>query len=272
MAAVNLKTAALRLGVHYQTAYRWVRSGQLVAVKVGAGYEISRRGRGAAASPASGDRADARARLRPRPVRRRRRVEHRRRVARARPDRRRGHARLDAPVGEHAAQLPRPSTSATPRSCTAGAGRRRCGVVYAAHRDPVSEVAASTLGTRSADLDEPRPTRASTTGELDLRRAGSAARAAPAPAPGAPRAPPALRLLQRGVRADRHDGRAARARAIYPVGRTRTTTSPSSRRSRRAVARADERARCWTGAWELRRAMVVGVPGAVVRGRTASTR
>ena len=40
-ALVNLKTAARRLGVHYQTAYRWVRSGQLVAVKVGAGYEIS---------------------------------------------------------------------------------------------------------------------------------------------------------------------------------------------------------------------------------------
>jgi excisionase family DNA binding protein len=38
---VNLKTAARRLGVHYQTAYRWVRSGQLVAIKVGAGYEIS---------------------------------------------------------------------------------------------------------------------------------------------------------------------------------------------------------------------------------------
>jgi len=38
---LNLKTAARRLGVHYQTAYRWVRSGQLVAVKVGAGYEIS---------------------------------------------------------------------------------------------------------------------------------------------------------------------------------------------------------------------------------------
>jgi len=36
-----LKTAAQRLGVHYQTAYRWVRSGQLVAVKVGAGYEVS---------------------------------------------------------------------------------------------------------------------------------------------------------------------------------------------------------------------------------------
>ncbi|HET9729890.1 MAG TPA: GAF domain-containing protein [Acidimicrobiia bacterium] len=39
--SVNLKTAARRLGVHYQTAYRWVRSGRLVAVKVGSGYEIS---------------------------------------------------------------------------------------------------------------------------------------------------------------------------------------------------------------------------------------
>ena len=38
---MNLKTAARRIGVHYQTAYRWVRSGELVAVKVGAGYEIS---------------------------------------------------------------------------------------------------------------------------------------------------------------------------------------------------------------------------------------
>jgi excisionase family DNA binding protein len=38
---VNLKSAARRLGVHYQTAYRWVRSGQLIAVKVGAGYDVS---------------------------------------------------------------------------------------------------------------------------------------------------------------------------------------------------------------------------------------
>jgi excisionase family DNA binding protein len=38
---VNLKSAARQLGVHYQTAYRWVRSGQLVAIKVGAGYEVS---------------------------------------------------------------------------------------------------------------------------------------------------------------------------------------------------------------------------------------
>jgi excisionase family DNA binding protein len=39
--SVNLKQAALRLGVHYQTAYRWVRSGELVAVKVGTRYEVS---------------------------------------------------------------------------------------------------------------------------------------------------------------------------------------------------------------------------------------
>src|SRR6476661_4530603 len=38
---VNLKEAAARLGVHYQTAYRWVRSGELAAVRVGARYEVS---------------------------------------------------------------------------------------------------------------------------------------------------------------------------------------------------------------------------------------
>lgn len=38
---VNLKTAARMLGVHYQTAYRYVRSGELVAVKVGGSYNIS---------------------------------------------------------------------------------------------------------------------------------------------------------------------------------------------------------------------------------------
>src|SRR3954469_15057618 len=31
---MNLKEAARRLGVHYQTAYRWVRSGALVAVRI----------------------------------------------------------------------------------------------------------------------------------------------------------------------------------------------------------------------------------------------
>ena len=34
-APMNLKEAARRLGVHYQTAYRWVRSGELVAVRIG---------------------------------------------------------------------------------------------------------------------------------------------------------------------------------------------------------------------------------------------
>jgi len=38
---MNLKQAARRLGVHYQTAYRWVRSGKLAALRVGAVYDIS---------------------------------------------------------------------------------------------------------------------------------------------------------------------------------------------------------------------------------------
>jgi MerR family transcriptional regulator, light-induced transcriptional regulator len=38
---VDLQTAAERLGVHYQTAYRWVRDGSIAAVKVGSTYEIA---------------------------------------------------------------------------------------------------------------------------------------------------------------------------------------------------------------------------------------
>jgi MerR family transcriptional regulator, light-induced transcriptional regulator len=38
---VDLQTAAARLGVHYQTAYRWVRDGSLPAMKRGTTYEIS---------------------------------------------------------------------------------------------------------------------------------------------------------------------------------------------------------------------------------------
>ena len=37
---VDLQTAADRLGVHYQTAYRWVRDGSLRALKRGSVYEI----------------------------------------------------------------------------------------------------------------------------------------------------------------------------------------------------------------------------------------
>lgn len=38
---MDLQAAADRLGVHYQTAYRWVREGSLSAVKIGAAYEIT---------------------------------------------------------------------------------------------------------------------------------------------------------------------------------------------------------------------------------------
>lgn len=38
---MNLKTAARRLGVHYLTAYRWVKKNELAAAKVGSTYEIS---------------------------------------------------------------------------------------------------------------------------------------------------------------------------------------------------------------------------------------
>lgn len=38
---MNLKEAAHVLGVHYQTAYKWVRAGELVAVRVGGRYEVS---------------------------------------------------------------------------------------------------------------------------------------------------------------------------------------------------------------------------------------
>ncbi len=38
---MNLKQAANQLGVHYQTAYKWVRTGHLSAVRVGGRYEVS---------------------------------------------------------------------------------------------------------------------------------------------------------------------------------------------------------------------------------------
>ncbi len=37
---MDLNTAARRLGVHYQTAYRWVREGSLPAVKRGTSYDV----------------------------------------------------------------------------------------------------------------------------------------------------------------------------------------------------------------------------------------
>jgi MerR family transcriptional regulator, light-induced transcriptional regulator len=40
---LELAEAARELGVHYQTAYRWVREGELRAVKVGKSYRVERR-------------------------------------------------------------------------------------------------------------------------------------------------------------------------------------------------------------------------------------
>ena len=39
-AALDLQTAADQLGVHYQTAYRWIRSGRLTAEMVSGRYLI----------------------------------------------------------------------------------------------------------------------------------------------------------------------------------------------------------------------------------------
>lgn len=41
MRGVDLQTAADRLGVHYQTAYRWVRRGLLPATKRGGAYQVA---------------------------------------------------------------------------------------------------------------------------------------------------------------------------------------------------------------------------------------
>ena len=39
---MELQTAADALGVHYQTAYRWVRSGRLPARLIGGKYVVTR--------------------------------------------------------------------------------------------------------------------------------------------------------------------------------------------------------------------------------------
>src|SRR5436305_747287 len=38
---MDLREAAEQLGVHYQTAYRWVRNGSLTATKLGTAYQLS---------------------------------------------------------------------------------------------------------------------------------------------------------------------------------------------------------------------------------------
>ncbi|MGV8908346.1 MAG: cobalamin-dependent protein [Propionicimonas sp.] len=67
---VDLRTAAAELGVHYQTAYRWVRSGQLPATVVAGKYSVTsadlaefamRRARPTPVSPPSVQRLDGQA-------------------------------------------------------------------------------------------------------------------------------------------------------------------------------------------------------------------
>ena len=252
MGPVNLKTAALRLGVHYQTAYRWVRSGQLVAVKVGSGYEVS-------------DAAVARLRAQ-------------RSATERMPER----AELGAVSGpdcgpsvDDALHLLDTMVDAVTLDATAVAGRaarvtaeslgdtvfvyRRTAddemiVHSAAHRDPVSEVAASTQG-RDPRTSTNLVRRSVTTGETIC----------------VPQVP--QRELRRKLHPELHEHlqqSGCFSAVCAPIGRGAAMLVTRDLPGRpytsddvvfieaiaRRVARADERVRCWTGAWELRRAMI----------------
>ena len=56
---LDLQTAADALGVHYQTAYRWVRTGKLAARVVDGKYEVDRRALEAVETARSSPRAPA---------------------------------------------------------------------------------------------------------------------------------------------------------------------------------------------------------------------
>ncbi|HEY5170216.1 MAG TPA: GAF domain-containing protein [Acidimicrobiia bacterium] len=253
---MNLKTAALRLGVHYQTAYRWVRSGQLVAVKVGAGYEIS----DAAVARLQAQRAatgrmpeGARPALQYRALDAASSVEEALHVLDLMVDA----VTLDSTaVGERAARV-----VAEHLGDTAFVYRRSADdgmvVVYAAHRDPVSEVAASTLG-RDPRTSTNLVRRVVTTGELIC--------VAQVP----------QRELRRRLHPELHEHlqlSGCYSAMCAPVGATGallvTRDLPGRPYARddvalvesiaARVARADERARCWTAAWEVRRALVAAL-------------
>jgi excisionase family DNA binding protein len=161
-APMNLKTAALRLEVHYQTAYRWVRSGRLVAVKVGSGYEISEAAVARLhAQRAATERMPERAEPAVPPSGAEPTIEDALHVLDLMVD---ALTLESAAVGERAGRV-----AAELLGDTAFVYRRSAAdemrAVYAAHRDPISEVAASTLG-----RDPRTPTnlvrRAMTTGEI----------------------------------------------------------------------------------------------------------
>ena len=251
---MNLKTAALRLGVHYQTAYRWVRAASSSRSR-SAPATRSRmpRSRGCRPSAAATERMPGRSSGRLVGGWRRAADEHRRRAARPRPDGRRRHARRGR--GRRARRAgASPSISATPRSCIAGRPTSRGGRLRRApgsgRRRSRRRPSGATRGPRRS-----RPPGAIAR-RVDLCAPGAPAGASPPPAPRAAREPPLVRLLQRGVRADRDAGALLVTRDL--PGRPYTNDDLAFVESIAArVARADERARCWTAAWELRRAMVV---------------
>jgi excisionase family DNA binding protein len=249
---MNLKTAALRLEVHYQTAYRWVRSGRLVAVKVGSGYEISE----AAVARLRAQRAATERMPEPAPP-----VVRLSSAAASIDD---ALHVLDlmvdavtleaAPVGERAARVAAEMLGDTAflyRRAEAGDAQ----FAYAAHRDPISEVAASTLG-----RDPRTPT------SLVRRALAGGETVCVAQVP--------KHVLRQRLHPELHENlhlSGCYSALCAPIGTTgallvtrdhpgRPYTNddiPFVEAVAARVARADERARCWTAAWELRRAMVV---------------
>jgi excisionase family DNA binding protein len=248
---MNLKTAALRLGVHYQTAYRWVRSGQLVAVKVGAGYEISD---GAVerlkAQRAATGRMPERAEQGAAPLGTASDVGDPLQMLDLMVDA----VTLDSTaVGQRAARVAAENLGDTAflyRLSPAG----EMNLAYAAHRDPVAEVAASTLG------GDPRTAttfvlRALTSGELIC----------------VPQVP--QRELRRRLHPELHEHLqlsgcySAMSAPIGDTGALLVTRDLPGRPYTNddvtffgaiaaRITRADERVRSWTGAWEMRRSMV----------------
>jgi excisionase family DNA binding protein len=252
---VNLKTAALRLGVHYQTAYRWVRSGQLVAVKVGAGYEVSDAAveRLVAQRTATGRTPEGgSARPQPDPATSIEEALHTLdlTVDAVTLDSTAVAERAARVIAEHlgdtvfvyrriAADLTQPGSIAA---------------VYAAHRDPVSEVAASTLG---------RDPRTSTNMVRRALMANEVACVAQVP----------QRELRRRLHPELHEHlhlSGCYSAMVAPIGATGAllvtrdlpgrpygaTDAELVESIAARVARADERARSWTAAWEMRRRMV----------------
>jgi excisionase family DNA binding protein len=250
-APMNLKTAALRLEVHYQTAYRWVRSGRLVAVKVGPGYEISEAAVARLhAQRAATERMPERAEPAVPPSCAEPTIEDALHVLDLMVD---AVTLESAAVGERAGRA-----AAELLGDTAFVYRRSAAdemrAVYAAHRDPISEVAASTLG-----RDPRTPTnlvrRAMTTGEIIC----------------VPQVP--QHVLRQRLHPELHENlhlSGCYSAVCAPIGATGALLVTRDHPGRpytnddlalveaiaARVARADERARCWSAAWELRRAMV----------------